>query len=279
MRRLVVALGLITLASNALAADYELPTLRGSSPYVPAPPTYTRWTGYYVGGQVGYSAAHTDFSQVPGSLTAFDSTIPFTAPFGLVSSWASLGGGTSSTASYGAFIGFNTQWDEVVLSFEANYNHTSLSTSSSDSRCYNDAVPLTCLGNITLGDTNEYIATVLATGAMRITDYGTFRFRAGWAYETVLPYAMVGVAVGRALTSRFATASGTPTGAGTAFVTSEGQVDTSMLVWGYSAGLGVDWLVLPNVFLRGEYEYVSFFKVSDMKTDIHTGRVGAGFRF
>jgi opacity protein-like surface antigen len=279
MRRLVVALGLITLASSALAADYELPTLRGSSPYVPAPPTYTRWTGFYAGGQVGYSAAHTDFSQVPASLTAFDPTIPFTAPFGLVSAWAELGANTSSAASYGAFIGFNTQWDELVLSFEANYNHTSLSTSSSDTRCYNSAVALLCQGNITLGDGNTYTATVVATGAMQVTDYGTFRFRAGWAYENVLPYAMVGIAVGRALTSRFATATGTPTGAGTAFTTTEGHVDTSMLVWGYSAGLGFDWLILPSVFLRGEYEYVSFFKVSTMRTDIHTGRVAAGFRF
>src|SRR5262245_29573803 len=130
MRRLVVALGLITLASTALAADYELPTLRGSSPYEPVVPVYTRWTGFYAGGQVGYSAAHTDFSQVPASLTAFDPLVPFTAPFGAVSAWATMGTNTSSAASYGAFVGYNTQWDEVVLGFEVNYNHTSLSTSS-----------------------------------------------------------------------------------------------------------------------------------------------------
>ena len=59
MRRLFVALALIGFASAAGAADYELsdpPILRGSNPvvqtpYVPAPPTFTRWSGFYAGGQ------------------------------------------------------------------------------------------------------------------------------------------------------------------------------------------------------------------------------------
>jgi len=35
--------------------------------------------------------------------------------------------------------------------------------------------------------------------------------------------------------------------------------------------------VLPNVFLRGEYEYVSFAGVSGTKASINTARVAAGF--
>jgi len=46
-----------------------------------------------------------------------------------------------------------------------------------------------------------------------------------------------------------------------------------------TVGGGLDYLVLPNVFLRGEYEYVSFAGVSGTKASINTARVGAGYRF
>ena len=74
MRRLVVALALVGLVSEASAADYEipgLPTLRGSSPFVPAPPTFTCWSGFYAGGQVGYGDAHVEFSRSTQSLLRF----------------------------------------------------------------------------------------------------------------------------------------------------------------------------------------------------------------
>ena len=68
MRRLLVALGLVGgLLSPAIAADYDLPILRGSSqPPAPVvtvgPATFTRWSGLYFGGVVSYSSATTDFS-------------------------------------------------------------------------------------------------------------------------------------------------------------------------------------------------------------------------
>ena len=38
-----------------------MPTLRGSSPFIPAAPTYTRWAGFYVGGQIGYEQRRDEF--------------------------------------------------------------------------------------------------------------------------------------------------------------------------------------------------------------------------
>ena len=66
MRHFILAVALVatlaSLASEAPAADYEVPVLRGSSPdvgspYVPAPPVYTSWGGFYAGVQAGYSRA------------------------------------------------------------------------------------------------------------------------------------------------------------------------------------------------------------------------------
>src|SRR6266700_486309 len=81
-------------ATAAWAADYEpsdFPTLRGSTPYVPAPTRHINWGGFYGGGQVGYGASSMDFSKAGRSINAFDPNASFTAPFGSVSNWVSLG--------------------------------------------------------------------------------------------------------------------------------------------------------------------------------------------
>jgi hypothetical protein len=62
MRHFVLVLALVALVTEAPAADYEVPVLRGSSPdvpspYVPAPPVYTAWGGFYAGAQAGFSRA------------------------------------------------------------------------------------------------------------------------------------------------------------------------------------------------------------------------------
>jgi len=285
MRRLVVAVALIGFATGASAADYEpsdFPTLRGSTPYVPAPPRHMNWGGFYGGGQVGYGISLMDFSKAGRSITAFDPNNAFTAPFGPVSSWADLGSDNARGASFGGFIGHNWQWDDLILGFEANYSHTKLFGSATDTQCYNTPAVTGCAGAIGLSDGNSYNATVTATAAMRITDYGTARLRAGWVNDNMLPYAMIGLAVGRAEVSRYATATGTPInppGTGTPFTRTEGHVNTAMLVWGYSAGLGADFLIFPNVFVRAEYEFVKFLLVSDVRSQIHNGRLGMGLKF
>ena len=52
-----------------------------------------------------------------------------------------------------------------------------------------------------------------------------------------------------------------------------------MFAYGYTAGLGLDVIVLPNVFLRAEWEYVQFFPVQDVKIHLNTARVGVGIKF
>ena|SRR5215510_6207085 len=283
MRRLVVAVALIGFATGALAADYDtdFPTLRGSTPYIPVPPRYTNWNGFYGGGQLGYGASFLDFAKTGSSITAFDPNNSFTAPFGSVASWVNLGTTHDRAPNYGAFIGHNWQFDDLILGFEANYNHTNLFGSATATRCY-DAVLTTCNAAITLGDGNNYNAVVTATAAMRISDYGTARLRAGWVNDNWLPYAMIGLAVGRVEISRYATATGTPVnppGTGTPFTRTEGTFNSPMLAWGTSAGLGVDFLLFPNVFVRAEYEFVKFFLVSDVRSQIHNGRLGLGYKF
>ena len=48
---------------------------------------------------------------------------------------------------------------------------------------------------------------------------------------------------------------------------------------GFEAGVGVDVALMPNVFLRAEYEYVLFGPIGDVRSSISTARAGVGIRF
>ena len=49
------------------------------------------------------------------------------------------------------------------------------------------------------------------------------------------------------------------------------------LVYGYSAGLGVDVNLVGGLFMRAEWEYVRF--TSSVDTSINTVRAGLGYKF
>ena len=57
--RWVISVAVLATASTACAADLDLDTLRGSQPVGPA--TFTRWSGFDFGGQIGFSDANADF--------------------------------------------------------------------------------------------------------------------------------------------------------------------------------------------------------------------------
>ena len=52
----LVVLCLLAFMTQTHAQEFDVPTLRGSSPFIPAAPKYTRWAGFYVGGQIGTAA-------------------------------------------------------------------------------------------------------------------------------------------------------------------------------------------------------------------------------
>ncbi len=283
MRRCLVALCLLALCLLAFvtqtqAQDFDVPTLRGTSPFIPASPKYTRWAGFYGGGQIGLSNSNMDFRDAFDSANIFDPGNQLTAPLGLVSTWGAFGQKNVRSTSYGGFVGYNVQFSEAVVGLEVNYNRTNAFGSASDTRCYSDTNP-SCFGEISLGG-NDYNVNVTALASVNITDYGTFRGRAGWAYGNFLAYAIAGVAVARAEVIRTATADATPTptSLGTAFVHTETERRTRF-TWGYSLGVGVDYLIMPNVFVRGEYEYIKLNPLANINLSINTARVGVGLKF
>jgi len=110
--------------------------------------------------------------------------------------------------------------------------------------------------------------------------------------EQFLPYFTAGVAVGRMSYTRFATVSyptpiyslpppvppDQPPPTPPAFSASRIDTRNNVLAFGYAAGLGVDVALMPNVFLRGEYEFVSL-PIARMQMALHSFHIGGGLKF
>jgi outer membrane immunogenic protein len=278
MRRCLVVLCLLGFVPYANAQDFDVPTLRGSSPFIPAAPKYMRWAGFYAGGQIGGSSAEMNFKGATEGLMAQMLRVLAVESEHHISQWGVLGKANPSGVSYGAFVGYNTQWSDVVVGIDLHYNRSDFFANA----------PQDPIGRVVA--TNGLIYNVLAEGSasMRITDYGGARLRGGWVIGNFLPYATLGVAVGRANITRSARVVGTETApcspepctpVPNPFDFSSSETKNAHFIYGWTAGLGVDVMVMPNVFVRAEFEYVGFTEAKGIKADLGTARVGAGVKF
>ena len=222
-RAAAVIAALLAVAAFGRANAADLDDSYLRGTYAPAVEEPVRWDGYYLGGQIGYSNMKVDFSNT------LDSDIFF------------LPNQTTSSTTFGGFLGYNWQVDpDLVLGLELNYTRpSSLSTSS-------------------------HIANVPSINASyKLDDFGTFRGRAGYAFGQFLPYATLGVGIGRVDY--------------TVSVPPESRNNAYTL--GLVAGLGIDVAILPHVFLRGEWEYAYFTPLKSTASSVNTARVGIAVRF
>jgi outer membrane immunogenic protein len=275
---LVFGLAVLGLPSPARAQDY--PFLRGSETVGPA--TFTRWSGFYAGGDFNYTSAIVDFSGATAPSVALSLQDTVVQQQYKPSQLQTLGNAGDSAFGYGGFLGYNIQWQDLITGVEATYTHTFLSASSSASGIIGRAFtpPAGGVTNLTIGP---------STGRLDLTDYGEVRGRAGYVVGNLLPYGFVGVVVGSGnynvsthldLTCTNATtAPYTPTFTCQGFPQTPGASQSNALLYGLSAGAGLDWALTPNIFLRGELEFVQFASISSISVSLFNARVGAGFKF
>lgn len=276
MRCVVIAMLGLGLAQPALAADMGI--LRGS--FAP-PSTYQNWQGVYVGGDAGVGGGGANFGNAGGQLVNSIVANTFLQTTYGVQNWVTGGkADTGNAAQYGGFIGYNAQWDDVVIGLEANYHHTNLSAAAGGRTPPNGFIQLA------QGDW-LYPTFVSGVSTISLTDFGTIRSRFGWAFDRFLPYVTAGVALGRASYWTTATAGFTtlvyngatsptpapPTGPWSATL---GEGKSNALIYGFTAGLGMDVALTQNIFLRGEYEFIQF---SQMRLNLNNARAGIGVKF
>jgi opacity protein-like surface antigen len=221
-----------------------------------------------------------------------------------VSGLLNLGSSDARTGSYGAFVGYNVQFDEAVLGFEVDFTRARLSVSGSDQIARG------------LSTSNGFTNVVALTGQAEgeLQDYGTLRARAGYTYGSFMPYVTAGLAIARTslnqtvgvqtfgfdvAAQRQAVETFIDTGVVTPVpnygyvpgsfdpLTGRGTPAAPVLltsrkrstVIGYAGGLGVDMALTPNFFLRGEYQFVHFNSFAGQALTINAIRGSAGIKF
>jgi outer membrane immunogenic protein len=279
MRKLMMAaalLGSVQTAGSASAADMpDFPVLRGGFEDGLSRRS-VNWDGFYIGGQVGYGSTDENFTGATNTQIARQVAMTTIESEYHISQWPLMGKESQRSTSYGGFGGYNSQWEDVVLGLEFSYMHGKSGGASSGS-----------FGRMfTTSDGYSNSVGTTSTASISISDFATFRARAGYAVDNFLPYLFGGVALGKAdiVRQSSVTASGTYVGTsipappdyGPSF-TSANDVQHNHLLYGYSAGLGVDVSLYGGLFLRAEYEYLRF--TSTIDTSINTGRVGLGYKF
>lgn len=251
MRRLLLAAMMFGAASGAEAAD--LPFLRGS--FTDGLTTArVNWQGYYIGGQADYGSIDT---WVPGAINS-DMQSTFVPSVGLTYNWRPLGRAHHSNGGYGAFAGYNSQWEDVVVGIEANYVHGGF-------RAYSSSTGNTYNPDLTVA------TTTYSNAVVKVSDFGSLRVRAGYVMGCFLPYAYLGAGFGSQTVERNVSASPGP-------LLPAWTTDTkTKLVYGYSAGFGVDAMLVGGLFVRAEYEYQRV--TSNIESNINTIRLGLGYKF
>ena len=298
MRRFLLAAVMFGAASGAQAADLpDLPILRGSVP--PSLSSETRnWDGWYVGGQIGYTSASTDFSSSIVGLTNFifrNSVLQQPT-----STWSVLNKTSPQGTGFGAFAGRNYQFEDIVFGFEANYNYLNRLASSSSSTI---ALGIVNPSGSTppVNHTYTYETTLNGNARLQIKDVLTLRGRAGWATGNFLPYVFGGVAVGRMDVARSVTtnvvlrddATETETIGGNTITVNlppvfsnipslsvtDAEERSNSIVAGWTGGLGLEYMLWGNVFMRGEWEYIKFLSVKNTTVSTNSLHAGIGYKF
>src|SRR5580704_14294647 len=275
MRRVMCALLAFAFVPSAFAEDLSWLTAPPNTNI----PVVGGWAGVYLGGQVSFSGNSGDFTNTTQAPLAYVlRELALESDVG-PSGWPVLGQANHSAVGFGGFVGYNTQYERLVLGVEANYDQANLSLNAPNS-------PISRL--VTAGST-PYDVTVTGTGSVSDLNFGTLRTRAGWALGNFLPYVFGGLAVGHSNVNIVATTYGIqnpPLGcpAGTnppcvpfSFTGTAGKNGEWMV--GFAVGGGLDVALTRNVFLRAEYEYVQFAPVANLVLDVNTVRGGLGIKF
>ena len=233
-RLILGTVGLAAMSTVALAAD--LPSRRAPPVYIPPPIPVFSWTGFYVGGQIGYGFGK-------DSAFADTSQFPPTPSFGYATNSINgiIGGGhvgyNFSTQGLPFFGGFGGSG--LILGVEGDVD-------GSDYRATQDfGAPLGVPG--------------VAFNRIRNEIQGSARGRIGIAVDRALFYATGGAAFGEFKTSYFSTLPGI------------GDDNFSHTRVGYTVGGGVEYAITTQWSLRAEYRYSDFGRFTDYTTFLSGG--------
>jgi outer membrane immunogenic protein len=239
----------LTLKQQLLLGAATAVLFAGATPALAAPPLPSLWSGFYFGGNAGYSAGRSSWTYNEPGLACCGFGLPST-----ISGSNDLNG-----AIGGVQAGYNIQMGTWVWGVETDFQ---LSGERGSSR-FN--LPYDCEGT----------CNVIGAISTAINWFGTTRGRAGVLINpTTLVYATGGVAYGQV------SASGNflDTGCGPPCTWSFSQ---SAIKVGYAAGAGFEVFpsFMPNWSLKVEYLYINLGSLSGTGTNTDFGPYSWTARF
>jgi outer membrane immunogenic protein len=234
MKRVLFAVAVLfeAAAYPAGAADLTLPT---KAPPMPAPAQMYSWTGFYAGGNAGYSWGTPDSDTTltgfagPGSSFVHSDPLKFTGAVG------------------GAQIGYNWQTSNPwVLSFETDWQ----ASTEKASLGYGDPYL-----NFPVGS-----GTAAANYEAKILWFGTVRGRVGYAWDRLMIYGTGGLAYGDVKVSGTTMNSGFAIPGGPYSGTA--PFSASKVNAGWTIGAGIEGALVTNWSWKVEYLYVDLGSLS-----------------
>jgi len=268
------------MTGMAAAADLGDDFLRGALlPSLDAP-SYNDWGGVNVGVYYGWSNLSANFGSGSSDLIAYILRDTRIENEGHVSQWTTAGKSTANASSYGAFLGYSYEIEpRLIIGADVTYTRFASGPSAAFSDSMGRSFPTS--------DGYLYDVGLNTESRIKVKDYASLRGRLGYAFGQFLPYAVLGVAAGRVDVERMASVNLTATD-----ITPAGRPDLALnpnptvrtdsrstFAYGLVAGAGIDAMIMPNMFLRAEYEFVQFSPIDGIKANLQTGRVGLGMKF
>jgi outer membrane immunogenic protein len=227
LRRLALTL----LTTSALSAGLTQAGSAAEIPYV--------WSGFYVGGHVGYAWSDKSWSGLDPNCIPGIGTIGCASELGSHLASGVLGGGQ---------IGVNWQKDILVYGIEAQFSFAGLKGSHSQASNLTSAD-----GFSTFTGTNNFSTSV--------RDIGTIAARFGIApasMDRTLFYVKggLGFADDRFSLTTLGVCTSTRSCVSFPSGTSSGTFDGDQWRWGWMAGIGIEYALSMNWSVKGEFDYL-----------------------
>jgi outer membrane immunogenic protein len=243
-----IAAAVALIGTPALAADMPL-----KAPPAPPPPAWS-WTGFYVGGNVGYSWGGRNDIAGNGSDISFPALIPVPNAFAFAGSQASRINGAIGGAQFGYNYQFDPRW---VLGFETDIQASGERANNTAAAPFSGAVcttasnpPPTCVA------TTPFSAAATTAYQAKIDWFGTVRGRLGYLVnDQLLLYGTGGLAYGQVSASGITSVNGAALGFAP-FAPGTSAFSASSTRVGYTVGAGIEDKLSSNWTWKLEYLYV-----------------------
>ena len=239
MKKLLFASAAFVLSAGTSVLAADLPVYK-KAPV--APPVFS-WTGFYLGGNAGYSwgRASTDLTDTV-TTTATITTLAGTPVASATVTTNSFGNDRARlNGALGGFqAGYNWQFDRYVAGFEGDIQATGQRGDLTICPVTAGAAPVPCPGAT---------GTLFGTASYRLPWFGTLRGRVGVTFDRILLYATGGLAVGEVK------ADGTVGGAAL-IPLAAGSVSTTRAGWVF--GGGIEGAIDRNWSIKAEYLHMDF---------------------